>query len=199
MATEQSNEIPSPLSLLLIQLGGGILTVLPILTLHRFASLSEDVHMTLVLGAALNILVSLALLIGYLRQLRYFARTIGTTGEVGLFRSIIIYDMIMLGLLVVLTGGSELSAFGPQFAAILPIAMLVPDSSLWKWTYAGLFFLMFLVGLTVPQDWFQYIDNRPEKQLWFLVFFFVFTLFPVLYSINTSRPEPNELSSMRTP
>ena len=80
-----------------------------------------------------------------------------------------------------------MSAFRPQFAAILPVAMLVPDSPLVKWTYAGFFLIMFLMGLDPPDSFNGYLPDRPEKQVWYLVFFFVFTAFFVVYSIQAAR------------
>lgn len=189
MAPANSNRraIPSPVSLLLIQSGGGILSLMAIATLPRFAHVSSDIYLTLLAGSGVNVLLSVALLVGQVRELGYYTETVGQMGEIGLLRSMVIYDTIMLGSLVMLTGGAEASAFGPQFAAILPVAMLVPDLPVWKWTYAGLFFLMFLAGLMFPPGSFAYIPDRPEKQIWLLVFFFMFTLFPASYSIQGEK------------
>jgi hypothetical protein len=182
-----SGRVPSPVSLLLIQAGGGVLALLPIVSLRRFATLTNSLYWMLVAGASFNVVLSLILLTGQACKIAFYQRTIGRLGERGLCRLLIIYDTILLGTLVFSTGGAENSAFSPQFAAILPVAMLIPDFPHVKWAYAGLFLIMFLVGLTPLSDFTGYLPGRPEKQIWFLVFFFIFTLFPVAYSIQAER------------
>ena len=54
---------------------------------------------------------------------------------------------------------------------------------------------MFLLGLQkltafqeyTPEEVFQ----NPQKLIWFLVFFFLFTLFPVVYSIMAEKAQPS--------
>ncbi len=96
--------------------------------------------------------------------------------------------MVLLGSLVYFTGGAAASVFAPQFAAVLPMAVLIRDSARVKWAYAVVFLLVFLVSLQpMPQFSGYRPDGFAQKQLWFLVFFFLFTLFPVIYSIMVDK------------
>jgi len=178
--------IPSPLSLLSIQAGGGLLSLLPIVSLQQFADLSPWLHQMLTVFTIANVVFSAALLLCFVRRYGFLVRIIARVGEMGLCRAILFYDTIMLGALVYCTGGAEESAFAPQFAAVLPMAMLIKDSPAIKWTYASVFLLMFLIGLQPIAAFHHYLPS-PLKERWFLVFFFIFTLFPVVYSIQAER------------
>lgn len=179
--------VPSPISLLLIQAGGGLLALLPIATLRQFARLTDWLYWMLVASASANVVIALILLFGFMGGFRYFSVTVGRVGQLGLCRALIFYDTVLLGMLVFCTGGAQTSAFGPQFAAVLPMAMLIKDEPSIKWAYAGAFLLMFLVGFQSFPAFHGYLEPSGSKDIWFLVFFFIFTLFPVIYSIQSER------------
>jgi hypothetical protein len=185
--TPSQGDVPSPTTLLAIQTGGGLLTLLPIISLNQFAMLAESLYRVLVAAAVANVVISATILVGFVGNLRRVRAVIDRIGQIGVCRMLIFYDIIMLGGLVYLTGGSEDSAFVPQFAAVLPMAMLIRDSSAMKWTYASIFLFMFLLGLQTNELFHGYIKDSEIKERWFLVFFFIFTIFPVIYSIQTER------------
>jgi hypothetical protein len=179
--------VPSPLTLLMIQAGGGVLAFIPIVTLKQFAALSDTLYLILAVSAFVNVVLSTLLLVGIAVQSPSVIGGIGRIGELGLCRILIFYDMVMLGSLVYLTGGPDESIFAPQAAAVLPMAMLIKDSAFVKWGYAAVFLLMFLVGLHHMPAFQGYQQGTVNKSVWFIVFFFLFTLFPVVYSIQTER------------
>jgi hypothetical protein len=182
-------EVPNPAVLLAIQLGGGALALLPILTLQQFANVSDKLYQLLVCAAVANVVISGALWLAFYTKSRYLRFVIDKIGEIGICRTLICYDMLMLGGLVCLTGGSDRSAFVPQFAAVLPMAVLIRDTPAMKWVYAVVFLFMFLLGLGTDPN-FQFLEKgEAVKERWSIVFFFVFTLFPVIYSIQTERAD----------
>jgi hypothetical protein len=185
--TPRKSTVPGPITLLGIQTAGAVLALLPIVSLNRFAKLTIELHHTLIVAAVANTVLSAFMLFGFLFGLRVLIGVIGRIGELGFCRVFIIYDMLMLGLLVYLTGGSDQSVFAPQAAAVLPMAVLIKDSPALKWTYAAIFLLMFLLGLQDMPDFQGYLPDSQYKERWFLVFFFIFTLFPIIYSIETDR------------
>jgi hypothetical protein len=181
------DDVPNPTVLLAIQLGGGALAMLPILTLKQFTNVSDRLYLLLICAAATNVVISGALWLAFFIKSRYLQFIINKIGEIGICRTLIFYDMLMLGSLVYLTGGSDQSAFVPQFAAILPMAVLIRDIPAVKWGYAVVFLLMFLLGLQTDPT-FQFLEKGEiVKEKWSIVFFFVFTLFPVIYSIQTEQ------------
>jgi hypothetical protein len=182
-----NNDVPNPTILLAIQVAGGFLSLLPIWKLNQFAELSDPLYRLLLFSAVANAIISAAILICFLTRFRFLLFVIERIGELGICRGLIFYDMIMLGLLVYLTGGSEKSAFAPQFAAVLPVAMLISDQAAVKWAYAGVFLFMFLLGLQPNSEFVAYLENSDVRKNWFLIFFFIFTLFPVIYSIQSER------------
>jgi hypothetical protein len=187
----QQSDVPGPIGLLSIQAGGGFLALIPIVTLNSFANLDLWLYAGLVIGACLNIAGSVFLLWAYQQQRSFIVRLKPLT----LCRLVIFGDTIMLGLLVWGTGGSEKSIFTAQFAAVVPMAVLIRDTPVIKWSYAAAFLLMFLLGLVQPLTAFhQYtpeeLFKNPDKLIWFLVFFFLFTLFPVVYSIMAEKAQP---------
>ena len=130
-----NNQVPNPTILLAIQVAGGILSLLPILSLRQFAKLTDSLYQLLAVSAVANVLISAAILIGFVAKIRYLRLAIEQIGEQGICRVLIFYDILMLGGLVYFTGGSEKSAFAPQFAAVLPMAMLIRDTPTVKWSY----------------------------------------------------------------
>jgi hypothetical protein len=190
VATAVQTGVPSPTTLLAIQTGGGVLALLPILSLDKFAKLSLSLHRFLMAAAIANALISAFILIAFAINFHHVINVITQVGEIGLCRLAIFYDIVMLGGLVCLTGGSDKSAFAPQFAAILPMAMLIPDLAAIKWAYAASFLLMFLLGLQKIGPFEDYLPDNPIRERWLLVFFFIFTVFPVVYSIQTERTIP---------
>src|SRR6266478_2653793 len=182
-----NNQVPNPTILLAIQVAGGILSLLPILSLRQFAKLTDSLYQLLAVSAVANVLISAAILIGFVAKIRYLRLAIEQIGEQGICRVLIFYDILMLGGLVYFTGGSEKSAFAPQFAAVLPMAMLIRDTPTVKWSYAAVFLLMFLLGLQPNDGFSDYLSNSEVRGRWFLIFFFIFTLFPVIYSIQSER------------
>jgi hypothetical protein len=190
--TSAKNDVPNPTALLAIQLGGGGLALLPILSLNSFAKLSNSLHQLLIYSAVANVVLSAALLICFLGKFNFLLRAIDRIGELGICRGLIVYDMLMLGGLVYFTGGSDKSSFAPLFAAVLPVAMLIRDVPAAKWSYAGVFLFMFLIGLS-PSSLFEgYLDHSEARERWFLIFFFILNLFPVIYSIQS---EPTSLAA----
>lgn len=187
MNTELSS-VPSPMSLLLIQAGGGFLALIPIISIRSFSNLAEWLYWTIVFLSFSNFLASSGLVFAHWRELKPFTTFLERVGQLGFCRIVIFYDIAMLGMLVFATGGSDQSVFTAQFAAILPIAVLIKDIAFVKWAYAAFFLLMFLVGLD-PLDAFEgyLLDAAATKERWRLVFFFLFTLFPVAYSIMAQR------------
>ena len=183
MSNHQSG-VPNPITLLAIQGGGGLLTLLPISRLKTFAKLDRWLTVTLTIFTVINIVASVGLLLAF----QWKQHNVVEIGQLELCRIVVFYDTVLLGLLVYSTGGAEKSIFAPQFAAVLPMAMLIPDSAAGiKWAYAAIFLLMFLLGL-FPTSAFQgytpeELSNNSQKLIWFLVFFFLFTIFPVVYSI----------------
>jgi hypothetical protein len=117
----QQNDVPGPIGLLSIQAGGGLLALIPIVNLNGFAKLDSWLYAGLVIGACLNIAASVFMLWAYQQQRSFIARL----KPLMLCRLVIFGDTIMLGLLVWGTGGSEKSIFTPQFAAVVPMAMLI--------------------------------------------------------------------------
>jgi hypothetical protein len=175
--------VPNPITLLAIQAGGGLLTLLPISRLKTFAKLDRWLTVTLTIFTVINIVASVGLLLAF----QWKQHHVVEIGQLELCRIVVFYDTVLLGLLVYSTGGAEKSIFAPQFAAVLPMAMLIPDSAGIKWAYAAIFLLMFLLGL-FPTSAFQgytpeELSKNSQKLIWFLVFFFLFTIFPVVYSI----------------
>jgi hypothetical protein len=187
--TPQSG-VPSPITLLAIQAAGGLLALLPIISLNKFATLPKSLYNILTAAAIANLVISTMLLIGFIAGWQYILIVISQIGESGFTRALLFYDMIMLGGLVCLTGGSDKSAFAPQFAAILPMAMLIPDVAAIKWAYAAVFLFMFLLGLQNIGPFQDYLPDNRIRERWIIVFFFIFTLFPVIYSIQTERAMP---------
>jgi hypothetical protein len=174
--------IPAPEVLLAIQAGGGALSLIPIATLTRFATLNYYLFIFILLAAIANFLLSTYILLAVITKIPRVMKFISSVSERGLCRIVIIYDMLMLGSLVCFTGGSEGSAFTPQAAAVLPMAMLIKDAPSFKWTYAVVFVLMYLIGLQSFSPFVGYTDEAAKRQ-WLIIFFFIFTLFPVIYSI----------------
>jgi hypothetical protein len=185
----ENNDVPKPAVLLAIQVGGGLLALLPIMSLNQFAKPPATLYWLLTGGALTNVVVSGIILIGFVVESQHLRKVIDRIGEIGICRTLIVYDILMLGGLVCLTGGSEKSAFAPQFAAVLPMAVLIKDTPGYKWGYAVGFLFMYLLGLQIGDAFLTSTDNQ-IKERWTLVFFFIFTLFPVIYSIQSERTEP---------
>ena len=216
--TSSDSGVPASLALLLIQFAGGALTLFAIWDVRGTNYIDAGAYQVAFYGAIFNVVLSLVLLICELRKHRMhqraslsaaesIARTPGQmvvrgsggysarnrNYELSLVRTFIIYDSIMLGVLVLLTGGAQQSLFAPQFAALLPVAILVPDKKEWKWAYAFVFLFMFMVGFRAPfpladkSKWAA--DRQLQQDVWFMLYFFLYTLFPVVYSILSSREQ----------
>jgi hypothetical protein len=197
-AMPENNDVPKPTVLLAIQVGGGLLALLPIMSLNQFAKPSPTLYWLLMGGALANVVVSGIILIGFVVESQRLRKIIDRFGEIAICRTLIAYDILMLGGLVCLTGGSEKSAFAPQFAAVLPMAVLIKDTSGYKWGYAVGFLFMYLLGLQIGDAFLTSTDNE-IKQRWTLVFFFIFTLFPVIYSIQSERTGPSPTKPANPP
>ncbi|MDB4913527.1 MAG: hypothetical protein JWM95_1171 [Gemmatimonadetes bacterium] len=211
-ATGQSAiKAPDPeMVLLLIQFVGGAFSLLAIVTLMPpLATFDPYVFPILLGGAALNVVGSLALLYGYASKRPFYARITdrfkpispktNLPDTIGLIRAALWYDMLLLGILVTFTGGPEESLFALQFAALLPIAMLVPDTPFMKAVHAVVFIIMFFFGLVLFEHvHFAYQSDAhkpPSHQLWFVTFFLIFTCGPTFYSISAEHMQAHTGSS----
>src|SRR4051812_24911264 len=99
-----TSAVPRPTTLLLLQLGGGCVAMLPIMSLNQFAKLSDLLYRLLLISGILNIILSAIILLGFLAQFPFLMRIINKIGEIGVCRAVIFYDIFMLGALVYLTG-----------------------------------------------------------------------------------------------
>lgn len=194
--------VPDPLVLLSIQFGGGVFAFIAILTLPSISkSELPGLMWTLEGFGLLNVVVSGWLLAAGKQKWTRYDKIIAAIEPIGLVRATLLLDALLLGTLVTMTGGAQESMFAPQFAALLPIAMLIPDTPQWKLVHAGVFMLMFVFGLFLfPQFRFEYIPRDPKPflhTLWFVSFFFVFTCFPTAYSIFTEKSQASARTSAR--
>lgn len=191
--------------------------------IRRYATVSPRLYRTILSPAIANVLVSVILLVGAGLTVNDHTNFLYAHAT-GLFRGVMVYDTMLLGCLVFLTGGAEESVFAPQFAALLPIATLVRDDTTWKLGFAAFFLLMFVLGLMptrltsddedgvtgpalVPPKppatlRFKYRDGssaRSEKRLWFIIFFIIFIFFPTAYDYAARNTETSARTSASVP
>jgi hypothetical protein len=229
----ERTERNSAYALLGMQVVGGVIALMPILSLRHMACLDSWLYWFIAFVGFLNCTISLLLLVdslvpendtvagvapgtrtpelgatsgadtakkpkNRLRRWRPYRKMEKGLGLTIMCRIAIMVDTLLLGLLVFATGGTYDSLFALQFAAILPIAMLIRDNKKWMAFEAAFFFIMFLLGTLHKYmtafhgyKWF----STCERERWYFVFFVVFIFFPAIYGIAIeSRPpaEPND-------